>query len=130
MWTLLLAAMPLAAMLLAITLPDLEKLHWKHRVVLMSSPDPANPSLERQRTLLSTHAEAMRERDMVVYEVTGGSPEAKKLRQHLRIEAGFTVILIGKDGGEKFRSGEPLEAEQFFRLIDAMPMRRGEIRRR
>ncbi|NJL13025.1 MAG: DUF4174 domain-containing protein [Microscillaceae bacterium] len=41
--------------------------------------------------------------------------------------AAFTLLLIGKDGGEKLRSPEALPPSQLFALIDAMPMRRREI---
>ena len=40
----------------------------------------------------------------------------------------FAVVLVGKDGGEKFRSTEPVEPEDLFDRIDAMPMRRREVR--
>jgi hypothetical protein len=39
-------------------------------------------------------------------------------------------VLVGKDGGEKFRSTEPVLAEKLFDLIVAMPMRRREVRAR
>jgi hypothetical protein len=37
---------------------------------------------------------------------------------------------IGKDGGVKLRSAEPVAAGDFFALIDTMPMRRREMRER
>ncbi len=56
--------------------------------------------------------------------------EQKELRQRFRIGAGgFRVVLLGKDGGEKFASGEPVSAETLNGTIDAMPMRREEMRR-
>ena len=42
----------------------------------------------------------------------------------------FAAILVGKDGTEKFRSDEPVRPETLFGLIDAMPMRRREVRDR
>ena len=42
----------------------------------------------------------------------------------------FSVILIGKDGGVKLRSAEPVSAEAIFGLIDGMPMRQREMRNR
>ena len=41
----------------------------------------------------------------------------------------FTVILIGKDGGEKLRSSDPIPAQKLLDTIDAMPMRQQEARR-
>jgi hypothetical protein len=40
----------------------------------------------------------------------------------------FTVVLLGKDGGEKFRSSKPVTIEKLDALIDAMPMRQQEVR--
>ena len=38
------------------------------------------------------------------------------------------MILIGKDGGEKQRWSEPVEPQEFFQIIDAMPMRQDEMK--
>jgi hypothetical protein len=49
----------------------------------------------------------------------------------LRVEDGaFAAVLVGRDGGEKLRSAEPVPAEKLFDLIDAMPMRQREMRAR
>jgi hypothetical protein len=40
----------------------------------------------------------------------------------------FTVILLGKDGGEKLRSRHPISLETLRSTIDAMPMRQDEMR--
>lgn len=60
-----------------------------------------------------------------------GSDESDTARSRFGIERGaFAAVLVGKDGGEKFRSEEPVPAEKLFGLIDAMPMRRQEIQAR
>ncbi|RXH55036.1 hypothetical protein GRAN_4140 [Granulicella sibirica] len=53
--------------------------------------------------------------------------DARK-RFHIGPDA-FTVILIGKDGGEKLRSSDPIPAQKLLDTIDAMPMRQQEARR-
>jgi hypothetical protein len=50
-----------------------------------------------------------------------------QLRESLQIDE-FEIILIGKDGGVKLRSKTPISLEELFSLIDAMPMRRQEMR--
>ncbi len=40
----------------------------------------------------------------------------------------FRVLLLGKDGGEKFASGEPVAWDKLAELVDRMPMRREEMR--
>jgi hypothetical protein len=40
----------------------------------------------------------------------------------------FAAILVGKDGTEKLRHDAPVTAAKLFATIDAMPMRRREMR--
>ena len=42
----------------------------------------------------------------------------------------FAAVLVGKDGTVKHRSGEPVEPEYLYALIDQMFMRRREMRER
>ena len=61
--------------------------------------------------------------------ITVSSKEGAELRRAIGIPGGrFTVVLVGKDGGEKFRSHEPAPPQDIFGRIDAMPMRRREMR--
>jgi hypothetical protein len=43
---------------------------------------------------------------------------------------GFAALLVGKDGGVKRTSYEPLDTDDLFDQIDQMPMRRREMRER
>jgi Domain of unknown function (DUF4174) len=56
----------------------------------------------------------------------GESASARKRFQTGEQE--FTVILLGKDGGEKLRSQTPVTMERLAKLIDSMPTRQKEIR--
>ncbi len=56
--------------------------------------------------------------------VHGAGDTAPSLRRKFRLPAGFTAILIGKDGGEKLRRAKPFPTALLERTIDAMPMRR------
>lgn len=40
----------------------------------------------------------------------------------------FTFILIGRDGGEKHRADKVVSHQELFGKIDAMPMRKNEIK--
>ena len=42
----------------------------------------------------------------------------------------FKLLLIGKDGGEKYNSNKPVNINVIYELIDAMPMRKQEIEER
>jgi hypothetical protein len=62
----------------------------------------------------------------------GGSDESAAARSRFRVEDGAfaAAVIVGRDGGEKFRSAEPVPPEKLFDLIDAKPMRQREIRAR
>ena len=48
--------------------------------------------------------------------------------EYYGVAGGFTVILIGKNGGEKKRFLEPVQPAALFDIIDQMPMRRREMK--
>lgn len=114
---------------------------WVKRPLIVSAPSDRSAELARQTALLDPHLDALRERDMVVVAIVGqtvrslvGPPVAAKagaLRHHLGLDTNtFQVVLVGKDTGVKLRSNEPVSAGELFTLIDAMPMRRQEMRQR
>ena len=39
-------------------------------------------------------------------------------------------ILVGKDGGVKFRQDRIVELKEIFRVIDAIPMRQQEMKKK
>jgi hypothetical protein len=52
----------------------------------------------------------------------------RDIRERLGLKTGtFQVVLIGKDGGVKLRSSEPVSMKDLFGLIDSMPMRQQEM---
>lgn len=106
---------------------ELDSLRWKRRVLVIASPSRNTQAYLSQRKELSVEGPDWRERDLVLLEVIG--PEKNDLRGAFHLKAGdFTVLLIGKDGGVKLRSGTPVSSREIFELIDTMPMRRQEIR--
>jgi hypothetical protein len=95
---------------------DLEPYRGRQRVLVLSAPTADDSRLAAMRRELREKACAAGERDLVVLEELGG--------------AGFVVRLVGKDGGEKLRREAPVPVDEIFALIDTMPMRREELRRR
>lgn len=95
---------------------DLGRYRWRQRVLVLSAPDAQDARLVAMRRGLRAQACGVAERDLVVLEIVGG--------------AGFVVRLVGKDGGDKLRREAPVPVEEIFTLIDAMPMRQDERRRR
>ena len=109
---------------------NLEELRWKGRVLLIYAPEGSDKQLARQEELLRSHDAELRERDVTqtVLQARGENPE---IFERLKLSgAGFTLLLIGKDGGEKLRSHNVVAPETLCRLIDSMPMRQEEMRER
>jgi hypothetical protein len=117
---------------------NLSTYKWKNRLLLVFAP-PASEEYEEQLRLLEGLKPEFEDRDLLlgrflegeVGELDGAAPpeDAAKLRNKFRLEPdSFAVLLVGKDSGEKFRSHEPVSSQDVLDLIDAMPMRRREMR--
>ena len=119
---------------------NLEKYQWENRLLLVFSPTPHHNNYQTQLQMLESDTAGLGERDVLVFHIledgngeVGEQPisaaEAERLARSYKINpAGFTVLLIGKDGTEKLRQQEPLEVTELFSIIDAMPMRQREMR--
>ena len=103
---------------------DLVALRWQARPILVFAPAPDDPRLADQLARLEADTAGLAERrNRVIVDTTAGSA----LRARFAPD-GFAVILVGLDGGEKFRADAPVDPEVLHGLIDAMPMRREEMR--
>lgn len=72
----------------------------------------------------------MSERSIVLAEATDDSARSRGIRSQLSADGKrFRVFLIGKDGNAAISSDEPVSAEYLFQRVDAMPMRKDEMRR-
>ena len=109
--------------------PTLAQMQWERRVLIVAAPSAQDPTLAAQRRILGTWTAKRDERDLTVVEVVGdqvrgAGDTAPALRHKFRLPAGFTAILVGKDGGEKLRSAKPFPTALLEQTVDAMPMRR------
>ena len=127
----------------------LGSLRHNYRPVLVFAAEDTE-EVRKQMRLLGKSGQAMYERQMVVVpillhgdqsaeawrcvlperDVVALQPDedtAARRRFHVGDEE-FTVILIGKDGGEKLRSQTPVTMERLMKVIDSMPMRQKEAR--
>lgn len=137
----LLVALGLAAAP-AVGAVDLAPYRWENRLLVLAAPGPDEAALASQREILARRVDAVADRDLVVIELYGRGggllgerllteAEAAGLRQRLRLAADDrTLLLIGKDGGIKRRAPLDTELRAVFEQIDAMPMRRDEMRER
>ncbi len=98
----------------------------ERRVLLFG--EKTSPLLSQQWELLRKDSVGFKERDVQLQIVPAGDP-LYKTYQVSRKDT-FTLILIGRDAGEKYRSSELTTSAQIFALIDAMPMRKAEVRRK
>jgi hypothetical protein len=109
------------------------------RPLLIFAPTPNDPQLEIQLRRLNQDPAALAERDVILIAIPWDAPsptaaqlsdgDALTARRRLHIApTDFTVILLGKDGGEKLRSSKPITLNQLRDTIDAMPMRQDEMR--
>ena len=119
----------------------LAQLRDRFRPLLLFAARPDDPALLAQMTRLKDAAPGLREREVLVISVpykdpsaggvSLGAADAQAARRSFHIAPGdFTAILLGKDGGEKFRSTKPVSFEVLRNKIDAMPMRRDEMKDR
>ena len=106
------------------------EMRWERRVLLVTASTADDPKAVVQRRIVGKIAGSGDDRDLVLVEVLGdrvrgANDKAASLRKGYKLPADrFTVILIGKDGGEKRRSTNPMSAATLTATIDAMPMRR------
>jgi hypothetical protein len=100
------------------------------RQLLLFYSEPGKALMEKQRKELDSQEAGLKERDVIVKKYPVGSTDEAILKTwKISTSSQFTCILIGRDGGEKFRTSELLSSGKLFAIIDAMPMRRNEKRR-
>ncbi len=121
--------------------PTFSSLAKDHRILLIFSASSSDTSRQQQLKALDGHKEEAGDRNLVMVTVPGPAPSplfqtlSKKdesaIRQRFQVKpVEFTMILIGKDGGEKHRWSSPANFETIRELIDAMPMRKDEMSRK
>jgi hypothetical protein len=132
----------IAASIVAITtsqvnaMDTLSSLEWQNRVVLVFG-NSSDSKIAQQIELLEGQEAELADRDMVIIRVTGEEAravygkasglDASAIRKEANVSGDrFQVLLVGKDGGVKFRSDSVVRNVEIFDLIDSMPMRRAE----
>ncbi len=99
-----------------------------HRLVFVVGR-PTDPRVMQQHAALENAAAALRERDVVVQDITPEAARRERPELGVTPKAEFEMLLVGKDGGVKLRRTHLVAASEIIALIDTMPMRRSEMRR-
>jgi hypothetical protein len=107
----------------------------KNRVLLVFAPTAQDPAYVEQLKLWKNEKAQFEDRQLVVVPLLADAKPAESappitLARKYGVEPkNFAVILIGKDGHDAFRASKPVKAEALYGVIDAMPMRRLELKR-
>ncbi len=112
---------------------------WQSRPLLVFAPTDNDPRLvETMRRIEASRCD-FADRDMVLGRIIADgastldgqgvdTSQAQRLRSEFGVGAGsFSVVLIGKDGGEKLRVNDVPELSAIYAVIDGMPMRGSEM---
>ena len=140
-WTLLLAALVASAGLGSGTAvaAELGDYRWERRPLLLFAPTNSDPRLVETLSRIDADRCDVLDRDMVVGVVVGegtstldgqviDSEQAQQLTGRYGVgDTDFTVVLIGKDGGGKWRVNDVPSLQTVFAVIDGMPMRSREM---
>lgn len=90
---------------------------WEtHRRIIISTPTLQDEIYRAQAAELLAQWAGLVERDFVIETRSNATR--------------FSIVLIGKDGGEKLRRNGLLSCDELFAVVDAMPMRRTEMEKR
>ncbi len=112
---------------------QLENYTWQKRVLLIVSPSAADEKCIQQKAIAEAKLGEMQERDLEIITLFADNiSEADKIYLDNKFNINysqFNVVLIGKDGGSKLAANEPIAAHKLFEIIDAMPMRREEMKK-
>ena len=121
---------------------DLEAFQWKNRIILVFAPSSNSDVYKRQMQEFEGQEHGILDRDLIILELFEDGESrwgnkslservAPRMRRQFEVGEGeFVLILIGKDGTVKLRSNHPVAASKIFDLIDSMPMRQEEMRRK
>jgi hypothetical protein len=120
----------------------LEQYQWKNRIILVFAQSISDSLYQTCKEQIKDLEDEIIDRDLVIIHLLAkddstaddsllSNQQSSQLRESYRIKADkFTVVLIGKDGGEKLRQVGRIDFKEIFGRIDAMPMRQSEMQER
>lgn len=121
---------------------DLGAYQWENRLLLVFAPNPSDQRFAALEKSLTDRDADVQDRDLLIFRIFETGPsysdrhaltseDAKSLRRRYKVPSGqIRQILIGKDGRVKLAGDEKTTLQSIFDLIDTMPMRRQEMRKK
>ena len=106
----------------------------KNRVLLVFAPTDQDPAYIEQGKLWQAEKAGFEERQLAVVPVLADAKKAAGdlpavIAKKYGVDAkAFAVVLLGKDGHDAYRSAKTVKAVALYEVIDAMPMRRAEMK--
>lgn len=112
---------------------------WQSRPLLVFAPTDGDPRLAETMRRIEASRCDFADRDMVLGRIVADGTStldgrvidttaAQRLASQFGIGANsFSVVLIGKDGGEKLRVDDVPDLQVIYAVIDGMPMRGREM---
>ena len=119
---------------------SLDSLKWEHRVLVLFSAHSGEEEYQSQIGEFEGHAAGFDDRDLVLFSIFDDecsrfdgdvltNASARSVHEQIAPESdGFSIYLIGKDGGVKLEQQQILSTKKLFSTIDRMPMRQREMR--
>lgn len=111
---------------------------WKNRLVLVIDNSATRPNEIKQFMAFYKNEAENKNRDLILITLTNNktflgfqtiTENPQDLLKQLRLKPSFNgVLLLGKDGGIKFKSNSFTNPEDIYALIDSMPMRKQEVK--
>ncbi len=113
---------------------NLDSHRWNDRVIIISADEANSKLAESQFNVLKAEKDKLKDRKIVIYKCISnncifynGEEASKTIKMDVSIK-GFETVLVGLDGGQKFKSKKVENPSVFLNLIDTMPMRRQELK--
>ncbi|WP_373074078.1 DUF4174 domain-containing protein [Zeaxanthinibacter enoshimensis] len=115
---------------------DIRDYRWKNRLLFLSVNQAGTVTASEAAGKYKSHKKAMSERELLlffikddtIFDATGNSVDLELPAHYFPVPGG--TVLVGKDGGVKLHQKGIADPVRIFEVIDGMPMRRAEMRRK
>ena len=103
---------------------ELNQYLWKNRIILTFADDEDNADLIKLKVEMKENNCEILNRDLLHFHFSNDGNIGNQTAMN---DQSFRILLIGKDGGNKYESNRSVSLNHLFELIDSMPMRQDEM---